>query len=162
MSPEKHNIYNPPPWASPVQQHQTTMKLPSLLLLLFPLLSHARTVDIPALFGQEAFTPAEALSHAFRAGHDEHFSAQRKVVTTRNELLQGKCADIIVIFARGSLEPGWLFLNLSQDGWLSVVGNVGDDVGPYFFDELEKLEPERSIVQGVNNYPATICGSLFP
>ena len=39
-------------------------------------------------------------------------------------------------------------------------GNVGDDVGPSFFYELEKLEPGRVLVQGVNNYKADICEPL--
>jgi hypothetical protein len=30
-----------------------------------------------------------------------------------------------------------------------------------FFDELAKLEPGRTIVQGVNNYPASICTYTF-
>jgi hypothetical protein len=40
-----------------------------------------------------------------------------------------------------------------------VKGNVGDDVGPALFDALAKLEPGRVIVQGVNNYAATVCTS---
>ncbi|KAI5820869.1 cutinase [Pyronema omphalodes] len=63
---------------------------------------------------------------------------------TRNELLDGKCAPIIVIFARGTTEPG----------------NVGDDVGPSFFDALLKLRPGKVVIQGVNNYKADIWGYL--
>ncbi|KAI5787546.1 cutinase [Pyronema domesticum] len=63
---------------------------------------------------------------------------------TRNELLEGKCAPIIVIFARGTTEPG----------------NVGDDVGPMFFDALMKLRPGKVMIQGVNNYKADIWGYL--
>ncbi|TGZ80869.1 cutinase-domain-containing protein [Ascodesmis nigricans] len=65
-------------------------------------------------------------------------------ITTRNELIEGGCKPIIVIFARGTTEPG----------------NVGDDVGPSFFDNLELLEPGRVLIQGVNNYPADIWGYL--
>ncbi|KAF8540933.1 cutinase, partial [Trichophaea hybrida] len=39
-------------------------------------------------------------------------------------------------------------------------GNVGDDVGPEFFKELEKLKPGKTIIQGVNKYPANIFGYL--
>jgi hypothetical protein len=30
-----------------------------------------------------------------------------------------------------------------------------------FFDELEKLEPGRVLIQGVNNYAASVCTFLF-
>lgn len=39
-------------------------------------------------------------------------------------------------------------------------GNVGDDVGPSFFYELEKLRPGKILIQGVNNYPASVWGYL--
>lgn len=49
-----------------------------------------------------------------------------------------------MIFARGTTEPG----------------NVGDDVGPYFFNALAAKKPGKVIVQGVNNYKADVWGYL--
>jgi hypothetical protein len=59
---------------------------------------------------------------------------------TRNDLIDGKCNDVIVIFARGATEPG----------------NIGTILGPPFFDAIEKVEPGRIIAQGVNDYPADV------
>lgn len=58
---------------------------------------------------------------------------------TRNDLIDGKCNDVIIIFARGSTEPG----------------NIGITMGPVFFDVIEKVEPGRIIAQGVNDYPGS-------
>lgn len=49
-----------------------------------------------------------------------------------------------MIFARGTTEPG----------------NVGDDVGPFFFDALTAKKPGKIIVQGTNSYPADVWGYL--
>ncbi len=55
------------------------------------------------------------------------------------------CKPITVIFARGTIE----------------LGNVGDLVGPPFFDDLDDLIGADNIaVQGVD-YPATIAGYLI-
>ncbi|KAH8155087.1 uncharacterized protein LAJ45_00096 [Morchella importuna] len=94
-------------------------------------------------------TPVSAIEDAFKslraAKHADTFSTLAAVKTTRNELLEKKtCAPVIVIFARGTTEPG----------------NVGDDVGPYFFDALAALKPGKVAVQGVNNYPADVWGYL--
>lgn len=98
----------------------------SLFLLALPLLAASRAVELdprlaglPDLPSQIAYTPAEALEHSFKAVHDAHQARKEAlrrrgdsdegipgVVTTRNELNEGKCADIIVIFARGTTEPG--------------------------------------------------------
>lgn len=90
-------------------------------------------------------SPVDALENAFRNLRASKVSSLAAVVTTRNDLLDGKCAPIIVLFARGTTEPG----------------NVGDDVGPQFFDQLSALEPGRVIVQGTNDYPASILDYLF-
>ncbi|CAO2656490.1 Nn.00g052930.m01.CDS01 [Neocucurbitaria sp. VM-36] len=63
--------------------------------------------------------------------------------TTRDDLEQNdSCADVTVIFARGTTEPG----------------NVGLVTGPPFFDALSEQLGNRSLaVQGVE-YPATFAG----
>ncbi|KAF2653706.1 carbohydrate esterase family 5 protein [Lophiostoma macrostomum CBS 122681] len=63
--------------------------------------------------------------------------------TTRTDLAQNApCADVTVIFARGTTEPG----------------NVGLVTGPPFFDALSKQLGNASLaVQGVE-YPATFAG----
>ena len=64
--------------------------------------------------------------------------------TTYNEL-SGACKPYTVIFARGTTEPG----------------NVGILVGPPFFDALDMQAGAANIVvQGVNNYAASVEGYL--
>lgn len=65
--------------------------------------------------------------------------------TTRQDLDDGKCGDLLVIFARGTQEPG----------------NVGALVGPPFFKALESaLGSSHSVsVQGVE-YEATVADYL--
>jgi hypothetical protein len=65
--------------------------------------------------------------------------------TTENDLADGSCADITIIFARGTTE----------------TGNVGALVGPPFFDAVESQAGtgETVAVQGVD-YPADIPGFL--
>lgn len=65
--------------------------------------------------------------------------------TTENDVVQGKCADIIVVFARGTTE----------------TGNVGSLVGPPFFEAIkEQLGGRTLAIQGVNDYPATVTDYL--
>jgi hypothetical protein len=102
----------------------------SLVLLALPLLAAARAVELdlrlsglPDLPSQIGYSPLEALEHGFRAVHDAHQArkaAEKELqargdrdgipgaITTRNELLGGGCKDIILIFARGTTEPGLL------------------------------------------------------
>lgn len=89
-------------------------------------------------------SPVSALENAFKSLRASKPHPAAAVVTTRNELLDGKCAPIIVLFARGTTEPG----------------NVGDDVGPFFFDQLALLRP-GTIVQGTNDYPASVWDYLW-
>lgn len=100
---------------------------------------------IPATIPESS--PISSLENAFKSLRASKVSSASAaaVVTTRNELLDGRCAPIIVLFARGTTEPG----------------NVGDDVGPFFFDQLLALRPGKVIVQGTNDYPATILDYLF-
>lgn len=59
--------------------------------------------------------------------------------TTRNDLNSGNCGDVLVVFARGTAEPG----------------NVGGLVGPEFFEALSTAG-KTVAVQGVENYPASV------
>lgn len=108
---------------------------------------------LPLALSAPGITPLEALDKSF---NDLHAATARTttsfsgsaVITTRNELqavtTPSQCKKYIVIFARGTSEPG----------------NVGDDVGPMFFDALEVVRPGQVLVQGVNNYKADIWGYL--
>lgn len=63
---------------------------------------------------------------------------------TRNDLVNGVCAPVTVIFARGTVE----------------FGNVGSLAGPPFFNALEGIIGSQNLaVQGVD-YGATIAGYL--
>src|SRR3954453_14201832 len=63
---------------------------------------------------------------------------------TRNDLVNGICAPVTVIFARGTIE----------------LGNVGALAGPPFFNALaDIIGNQNRAVQGVD-YPATIPGYL--
>lgn len=118
------------------------MKITLASLLFAPILASAAAINTNSL------PLIDKIEQAFRDVHNRHQSLRTSaaaVVTTRNELKQFQgCKDIILIFARGTTEPG----------------NVGDDVGPYFFDALEAAEPGRLLVQGVDNYKADIWGYL--
>lgn len=114
--------------------------------LLLPQLSSAlswpQTADGIVTVERKA-TPMEALAAAFEeleASKTEVSSAA--VESIRNDLLNGGCGDIIVIFARGT----------------SARGNVGvpTSVGPMFFSNSSAVEPGRVIAQGVNDYPADV------
>jgi hypothetical protein len=63
---------------------------------------------------------------------------------TRNDLVNGVCAPVTVIFARGTVE----------------LGNVGALAGPPFFNALADIIGSQNLaVQGVD-YGATIAGYL--
>lgn len=65
--------------------------------------------------------------------------------TTHNDLVDGQCGDVTLIFARGTDDPG----------------NVGALVGPEFYAALQSaLGSTSSIFQGVNNYDATVTEYL--
>lgn len=65
--------------------------------------------------------------------------------TTDNDLINGVCKNLTLIFARGTTESG----------------NIGGLVGPPFVDALVSMLGEAQVaVQGVNNYPADIQGFL--
>ena len=65
--------------------------------------------------------------------------------TTDNDLINGVCKNLTLIFARGTTENG----------------NIGDIVGPPFVDALVSMLGQAQVaVQGINNYPATVQGFL--
>ncbi|KAH8680585.1 putative cutinase [Xylariales sp. PMI_506] len=67
--------------------------------------------------------------------------------TTESDITDGStCGDVVVVFARGTDEPG----------------NVGALVGPPFFDALRDALPSGKTlsVQGVDDYGATVTGYL--
>lgn len=66
------------------------------------------------------------------------------VQETRNDLTDGTCGDVMVIFARGTGEPG----------------NVGALVAPEFYDELvSALNGKTASMQGLDSsaYPAVVA-----
>ena len=64
--------------------------------------------------------------------------------TVRNDLVDGECAAVTVVFARGTTEPG----------------NVGTVVGPPLFSALDQtLGAGNVAAQGVD-YPADVAGFL--
>lgn len=67
--------------------------------------------------------------------------------TSENDLTAGQCGDVVIVFARGTSEPG----------------NVGSLVGPPFFKEVRERLSARGkslAVQGVDDYPADVEGFL--
>lgn len=66
------------------------------------------------------------------------------VQETRHDLLDGRCGDVMVIFARGTGEPG----------------NIGALVAPEFYDKLvSALDGKTVSMQGIesNAYPAVVA-----
>lgn len=69
-----------------------------------------------------------------------------RVDTTSNDLTDGQCGDVTLLFARGTTEPG----------------NVGSLVGPEFFAALESAVGGgvEVVFQGVNEYDASVSEYL--
>jgi hypothetical protein len=66
-----------------------------------------------------------ALEAQLKVLHDKHaaskvLSTTAAVVTTHNDLNDGQCKDIIVIFGRGTTEPGIPFQFLRPDLFLTL------------------------------------------
>jgi cutinase len=81
---------------------------------------------------------------AFPSSSTVNLVARDNWDVTRNDLVNGVCAPVTVIFARGTLE----------------LGNVGSLAGPPFFNALADIIGSNNLaVQGVN-YGATIAGYL--
>ena len=77
-----------------------------------------------------------------RRTHESRSLSRRQYGNTENQLVNGSCAAITIIYARGTLDPG----------------NLGESVGPPFFDALVDIVGESNLViQGVP-YPAQIWG----
>lgn len=69
--------------------------------------------------------------------------SRRQDATTANDIKDGKCAGMTILFARGTTEPG----------------NVGLLAGPPFFDQVKAMTGGDVAVQGID-YPADIPGFL--
>ncbi|RPB16617.1 cutinase [Morchella conica CCBAS932] len=118
-----------------------------LFITLALLVSSTLTASLPA--PSNTVDPETIVNSPIYQAYKGAFSANiggssENSIVTRNDLIDGKCNDVIVIFARGSTEPG----------------NIGITLGPVFFDAIEKVEPGRIIAQGVNDYPASISEAL--
>jgi len=73
-----------------------------------------------------------------------HLAERDDWSVTRNDLINGPCLPVTIIFARGTLE----------------LGNVGALAGPPFFNALGDMIGQQNLaVQGVD-YGATIAGYL--
>lgn len=92
--------------------------------------------------------PAEILlaaSSDIIGAADEAFALVMGYDTTYNDLTDGQCGDVTLIFARGTDDPG----------------NVGALVGPELYAALQSaLGSTSSIFQGVNDYGATVTEYL--
>ncbi|KAK9799895.1 putative Cutinase [Seiridium cardinale] len=67
--------------------------------------------------------------------------------TNENDLLSGKCGDVVIVYARGTTEPG----------------NVGSLTGPPFFTAVRNrlsANGKTLAVQGVDDYEADVTGFL--
>ena len=87
-----------------------------------------------------------ATASALPAGlpHEAQLLRRQSLAVSRNDVTNGVCKPVTIIFARGTLE----------------LGNVGSLAGPPFFNALGAMIGYSNIaVQGVN-YGATIAGYL--
>ncbi|KAK7956461.1 carbohydrate esterase family 5 protein [Apiospora aurea] len=111
------------------RQNQPINQLLSYITQLFP-------VNVALEDGAALLTLAEK-AFAILAG----FS------TTENDVQNGRCGDVVVVFARGTTEPG----------------NVGALVGPPLFQALRAqmgAVGKTLAVQGVDRYEASVTGYL--
>lgn len=69
---------------------------------------------------------------------------QDVTVATADDLINGYCADVVLLFARGTNNPG----------------NIGSTLGRPLFEAMEAGLEESVIAQGVLPYPATKAGFL--
>jgi cutinase len=88
----------------------------------------------------------------------------RQSSDTRNDLIDGMCDDVIIIFARGTYgAPNYApdpLVRCDVDLVVIGSGNIGTGIGPAFVDAVSAAEPGRVIVQGVLPYPALVSGYL--
>jgi cutinase len=99
-----------------------------------------KSLFLAALFGLSA----SALPITTTTSSPTDLVVRQNFDVTRNDLVNGICAPITIIFARGTLE----------------LGNVGSLAGPPFFNALTDIVGSQNVaVQGVD-YGATIAGYL--
>lgn len=122
--------------------------LTAALLLLAPA-AHVHAFNLNALLttidtlfpGNIAIRTADTVIGSLETavGHVLHLQ------TTRDDVAAGRCGDVMVLFARGTAEPG----------------NVGAIIGPEFLDALTAAVGRGGVVAftGVNEsyYPASIA-----
>lgn len=140
LTPQVHSL---PTTTTPLASH----RLPFLPL---PLLTPRQAASLNALLALITqlfpinFVLTDASTLLVDAGQALATAAGEQ--TTREDLTSGTCGDVLVVFARGTDEPG----------------NVGALVGPPLFDALgSALGSGKTVaVQGVDNYPASIAEYL--
>lgn len=140
------------------------MKASVSSLLLLPLVMGASALSIPQPVSQRDIEPRLSIntilawiSELFPSqilltdaanvigAADEALAVALGYETTYNDLTDGQCGDVTLIFARGTDDPG----------------NVGSLVGPEFYAALQTaLGSTSSIFQGVNDYDATVTQYL--
>ena len=133
------------------------MRPTTLLTLLLPLIT-AAPVRQPTGFARDSINDILALisewfplgetlavAGAAIAAGDQLLADALGFSTTQSDLLDGNCGDVVIVFARGTDEPG----------------NVGALVGPPLFNALSSALGGRSLsVQGVGDYGASVTEFL--
>lgn len=81
--------------------------------------------------------------------------------STENDFLRGGCKDVIMIFARGTTEPGNIVCLCCK--WLkkSLILGQGNLVGPGLTDRLDRKYRNNFAMQGLD-YPARLLDNLLP
>jgi hypothetical protein len=80
-------------------------------------------------------------------GAEKTFADIAGFATDENDLISGECGDVVIIYARGTTEPG----------------NAGSLVGPPFFTAVRdrlSAKGKTLAVQGVEDYKADVTGFL--
>lgn len=105
--------------------------------------SPSRTLPANLLTNSPLYPDAAFLSNLEASFREKSLPlTKRQGNPTRDDLVNGECNDVIIIFARGT----------------GAAGNIGLGLGPSFVAKVEAALPERTIVQGVLPYAADILG----
>ncbi|CCX07914.1 cutinase-domain-containing protein [Pyronema domesticum] len=131
------------------------MQFTSLALLALSALAIAAPSPVPANAAVSSTTQSVEMDSAIysrleKAFQDAAVGKQTSTVSARagsdvrNDVINGQCNDIILIFARGTYGSG----------------NIGTGIGVAFADNLIAQRPGKVAVQGVQPYAALISGYL--